>query len=55
MIVAPFAGAWIEIGVLLISLTVFIVAPFAGAWIEIREDEEGVPAARGRSLRGSVD
>ncbi len=31
------------------------VAPFAGAWIEIREDEEGVPAARGRSLRGSVD
>ena len=33
--VAPFAGAWIEID---INITVFqngVVAPFAGAWIEM--------------------
>ena len=29
------------------------VAPFAGAWIEIREDEEGVPAARVAPFAGA--
>ena len=33
--VAPFAGAWIEIGIEAICLHSFGVAPFAGAWIEI--------------------
>ena len=34
-IVAPFAGAWIEIVVDVRSLCGADVAPFAGAWIEI--------------------
>ena len=33
--VAPFAGAWIEIGEKYYTLTIRSVAPFAGAWIEI--------------------
>ena len=34
--VAPFAGAWIEIGELYADEEVgIVVAPFAGAWIEI--------------------
>ena len=33
--VAPFAGAWIEIGMLGKQNNQGIVAPFAGAWIEI--------------------
>ena len=33
--VAPFAGAWIEISVVLSVTSLYIVAPFAGAWIEI--------------------
>ena len=33
--VAPFAGAWIEIGVPVARFPCFYVAPFAGAWIEI--------------------
>ena len=35
MKVAPFAGAWIEMPILICSIPVFAVAPFAGAWIEI--------------------
>ena len=34
--VAPFAGAWIEIGKHIHSSTDHSVAPFAGAWIEIQ-------------------
>ena len=34
-IVAPFAGAWIEIVTPLPARTITPVAPFAGAWIEI--------------------
>ena len=34
-IVAPFAGAWIEIGIRYQSANLQRVAPFAGAWIEI--------------------
>ena len=33
--VAPFAGAWIEISVLMEFYDSVKVAPFAGAWIEI--------------------
>ena len=33
--VAPFAGAWIEIGTPGVSADIVAVAPFAGAWIEI--------------------
>ena len=35
-LVAPFAGAWIEILSVTIRLQFHRVAPFAGAWIEIR-------------------
>ena len=34
-IVAPFAGAWIEIAEVLTDSDTENVAPFAGAWIEI--------------------
>ena len=33
--VAPFAGAWIEIAVRKQAVQRAMVAPFAGAWIEI--------------------
>ena len=33
--VAPFAGAWIEIELVMTSVNGLHVAPFAGAWIEI--------------------
>ena len=35
IVVAPFAGAWIEITVALFDANEDVVAPFAGAWIEI--------------------
>ena len=35
--VAPFAGAWIEIRILIKYTSCIIVAPFAEAWIEIVE------------------
>ena len=34
-VVAPFAGAWIEIAAIKPGKEIEIVAPFAGAWIEI--------------------
>ena len=34
-LVAPFAGAWIEIEIRALSGDTKSVAPFAGAWIEI--------------------
>ena len=34
-LVAPFAGAWIEIGGARAVESIPFVAPFAGAWIEI--------------------
>ena len=37
MVVAPFTGAWIEIGLEYWSLITGSVAPFTGAWIEIVE------------------
>ena len=38
LIVAPFAGAWIEILYWSYGYVVYGVAPFAGAWIEILLD-----------------
>ena len=35
-IVAPFAGAWIEIAIDILADPGTLVAPFAGAWIEIK-------------------
>ena len=37
-LVAPFAGAWIEIPLVVYTSPAFAVAPFAGAWIEISLD-----------------
>ena len=39
-VVAPFAGAWIEIIICLFLLFRHLVAPFAGAWIEIRKKQK---------------
>ena len=36
-LVAPFAGAWIEITLYYPHKAIGIVAPFAGAWIEIHD------------------
>ena len=54
-IVAPFAGAWIEIVYCGTNPNPFAVAPFAGAWIEIDKEEEKEEDKESRSLRGSVD
>ena len=35
--VAPFVGAWIEIGEQFANVTQSDVAPFVGAWIEMKE------------------
>ena len=54
-VVAPFAGAWIEIDR---ERNVYIlnsVAPFAGAWIEIYFEDLYDAVMPCRSLRGSVD
>ena len=37
-IVAPLAGAWIEILTVMSLSLVLVVAPLAGAWIEIKLD-----------------
>ena len=37
IVVAPLAGAWIEICAALIASALDGVAPLAGAWIEIEE------------------
>ena len=55
-VVAPFAGAWIE----MISFLPFPhlpqgVAPFAGAWIEMFLWQSKTLGSIRRSLRGSVD
>ena len=53
--VAPLAGAWIEIEILVILGNRYHVAPLAGAWIEIRL--KGLEEIKRvcRSPRGSVD
>ena len=54
-IVAPFAGAWIEILNHTTKYLSITVAPFAGAWIEIIGEGGETVNDRSRSLRGSVD
>ena len=56
MSVAPFTGAWIEIGTPLNTATEIPVAPFTGAWIEIpgvriRHDRERSLPSRERGLK----
>ena len=53
--VAPLAGAWIEIMMNLILRLQKYVAPLAGAWIEIIVGGYGRIGLYGRSPRGSVD
>ena len=55
MKVAPFAGAWIEILVIVPVVDCSTVAPFAGAWIEIVRWATICLKSSCRSLRGSVD
>ena len=54
-VVAPFAGAWIEISASTMPSASAIVAPFAGAWIEILIDVCQVLTESSRSVRRSVD
>ena len=54
-IVAPYAGAWIEIMVTGKSVNYISVAPYAGAWIEIRSHTGTNRFAPSRTLRGCVD
>ena len=54
-LVAPYAGAWIEILAYDGVFTGSDVAPYAGAWIEIPFMPEIYYFAKSRSLRGSVD
>ncbi len=53
--VAPYAGAWIEMIDILFFGDTTKVAPYAGAWIEIGIVEAYPVTLFGRSLRGSVD
>ena len=55
ILVAPFAGAWIEMIMIKSQTRKHNVAPFAGAWIEIRVGCSAPVSRVGRSLRGSVD
>ena len=54
-VVAPFAGAWIEIKSTGCFPFFTTVAPFAGAWIEIPFEKNQSKPAVGRTLRGCVD
>ena len=55
IVVAPFTGAWIEIGVAGCSGLSQRVAPFTGAWIEITCPTTVARTGTSRSLHGSVD
>ena len=55
LVVAPFAGVWIEIVLEVYAAGQAPVAPFAGVWIEIRRPALLHPAIQGRTLRGCVD
>ena len=54
-LVAPFAGAWIEIIRCLGKRNKKNVAPFAGAWIEIISNDVEEKNLSSRTLRGCVD
>ena len=53
MMVAPLAGAWIEIVVMAGRLEDIYVAPLAGAWIEIRFERSGFIVNRVAPLAGA--
>ena len=53
--VAPLAGAWIEILILVRKSIIEVVAPLAGAWIEIALADTVGAKSLSRSPRGSVD
>ena len=53
--VAPYAGAWIEITEPVPDVYTVFVAPYAGAWIEINFAILNFPLTAGRTLRGCVD
>ena len=55
LMVAPLAGAWIEIMGLYSAVNASIVAPLAGAWIEIDSMLRVLLFTARRSPRGSVD
>ena len=54
-VVAPLAGAWIEISVFHPFSRSPGVAPLAGAWIEIEKVYQESWLNKSRSPRGSVD
>ena len=54
-LVAPLAGAWIEINYVPDTTLLHSVAPLAGAWIEIFVYNQPYIHYKGRSPRGSVD
>ena len=54
-VVAPLAGAWIEIYFNYSIDNIFLVAPLAGAWIEMLKKLFVLYSILGRSPRGSVD
>ena len=54
-LVAPYAGAWIEILPPRPGPDAASVAPYAGAWIEIDTVDQSAGLLKRRSLRGSVD
>ena len=55
LLVAPHAGAWIEIRLIFTVLLARLVAPHAGAWIEIARKKGQEPDQKRRPPRGGVD
>ena len=55
VVVAPCAGAWIEISMSAASRSACAVAPCAGAWIEICIRLTTAATTPCRPLRGGVD
>ena len=53
--VTPYAGVWIEIGIITTVNKGTKVTPYAGVWIEILEKEIVITESDCHSLRGSVD
>ena len=55
IVVAPLAGAWIEMSIQISFDGLMSVAPLAGAWIEMLAGIASAPKVACRSPRGSVD
>ena len=53
--VAPYTGAWIEIGAWELVKEKKKVAPYTGAWIEIHKASWEELVENGRTLHGCVD